>query len=93
MLDVNDTMTKIRALSPAVANEIATRYATNKIPMTSSVQQSWPTLRDEVLRNGSEADVLDLALDARADGYEFGGDRVKRPQKRKITIQPAAPAH
>jgi hypothetical protein len=88
VLDVKDTMTKLQALSPEVANEIATRYATGKIYTTASVQQAWPILRDELARHGSEADVADLAMDAKAEGYEFGGDRVKRPQKRRVTIQP-----
>jgi hypothetical protein len=90
VLDVSDTMTKIRALSPAVANEIETRYATNRIYTTKSVQQAWPILRDEVVRHGSEADVRDLALDAKAEGYEFGGERVRKPAKRRISIQPLA---
>lgn len=92
VLDVNDTMGKIAALSPAVAAEIATRYATSKIYNTASVQQAWPILRDEINRHGSDADVRDLALDAKAEGYEFGGDRAKKPQKRRVTIQPSAPA-
>jgi len=93
VLDPNDTMAKIIALSPAVGTEIAARYATKKIPTTAFVQQSWPTIRDEVLRYGSDADVRDLALDARAEGYGFGADRVKRPQKRRIQISPAGAGH
>jgi hypothetical protein len=88
VLDVNDTMTKIRAASPAVVDEIATRYATGKIYTTASVQSAWPILRDELARHGSDADVRDLSLDAKADGYEFGGERAKRPQKRRVTIAP-----
>jgi hypothetical protein len=90
VLDTRDTMTKIRAASPEVANEIATRYATAKIYTTDAVRQAWPILRDEVKRHGSDADVRDLAYDAKAEGYEFGGERVKKQQKRRVTVQPAA---
>jgi hypothetical protein len=60
-------MTKMRAASPEVATEIATRYATAKIYTTDSVRHAWPILRDEVGRHGSDADVRGLALDAKAE--------------------------
>ncbi len=94
LLDPNDTMDKIVALSPEIGTEIASRYATSRIYTTVAVQKAWPQFRDELVRNGSEADIHGLAIDAKGEGYEFGGERAKRPQKRRVTIQPstAAPA-
>ncbi len=34
-----------------------------------------------------------LAFDAKADGYEFGGGRVKKPQKRRLAVQHGATVH
>lgn len=79
MLDVNDTMDKIRSLSPTVADEIATRMATAKVFKPETIQKSWTKLRDELVRNGSAADIRSLAFDAKAEGYVFDGQRAKRP--------------
>jgi hypothetical protein len=61
--------------------------ATARIYTTAAVQKAWPQFRDELVRSGSEADVHGLAIDAKLEGYEFGGDRAKRPQKRRVTIE------
>jgi hypothetical protein len=87
------SMDKIRALSPIVAEEITARYATSKIYATDAVAAAYPELQQSLVRDGSEADVAGLAFDARADGYEFGGERVKKPQKRRVPIAPNAGAH
>jgi hypothetical protein len=92
VFDVNDVMGKIAAQSPQIATEIATRYATAKIYTTQAVQKAWPQLRNEVVQSGSQADVAGLMLDAKADGYEFGGDRVKRPAVRRVFVPAAAGA-
>lgn len=86
LLDPNDTMAKIVAQSAAVGTEIATRYATAKIYTTDAVAKAWPKLRDEVVKNGSEADVRGLAFDAKGDGWEFGGDKAKKPPKRRLPV-------
>ncbi len=86
ILDPNDTMAKIRAISPAVADEIATRYATAKIFSTESIRRSWPQLRDQLVRNGTEADIRGLSFDAKAEGYQFGGNRAKRPGITRLPI-------
>jgi Phytanoyl-CoA dioxygenase (PhyH) len=62
---------------------------------TSSPQESQTRavqMERALLRDGSEADIRGLAIDAKADGYEFGGEKVKRPVKRRVVIpgQPAA---
>jgi hypothetical protein len=87
------SMDKIRGLSPTVADEIAARYATSKIYTTDAVAAAYPELQRSLVTEGSEADVAGLAFDAHADGYEFGGERVKKPPKRRLTIQPHAAVH
>ena len=86
LLDPNDTMAKIVAQSADVGAEIATRYATAKIYTTNAVVKAWPKLRDEVIKAGSEADVRGLAFDAKGDGWEFGGDKTKKPPKRRLPV-------
>jgi hypothetical protein len=84
----NDTLDKIRAVSPAVADEIATRYATAKIFSTDSIRKAWPQLRDRLARNGSEANIREFASDAKGDGYQFNGERTKRPAPIRRPIHP-----
>lgn len=79
ILDVNDQMDLIRKVSPSVAKEIETRYATAKIYNFEAVRDAWPELQQEVIRNGSEARIGRLTSRARAQGYEFRGQRAKRP--------------
>lgn len=83
LLDVSDTMAKIRAASPTVADEIATRYATAKIYKTEIVAKAYPKLRDELIRGGSDADLSQFV---EKGDYEFGGEKVRKPQKRRIQI-------
>jgi hypothetical protein len=93
LISPRTSMDKIRALSPVVADEIAARYATAKIYTTEAVAAAYPELQRSLVSEGSEADVGGLAFDARADGYEFGGERVKKPQKRRLTVPPGAVVH
>lgn len=86
LLDTMPTLEKIDAISPVVADEIATRYATNKIYTTKAVAEAYPQMQRALLRDGSEADLGGLAVDAKAEGYEFGGERVRRPVKRRAPI-------
>lgn len=89
ILDPNDTLAKINAISPAVAEEIKTRYATAKIFSTEAIRRSWPQLRDELVRNGTQADIKGLSFDAKAEGYQFGGVRAKRPGITRLPIAPS----
>lgn len=88
MISTATSMEKIRSLSPVVADEIASRYATAKIYTTDAVAAAYPRLQQALVRDGSEADVGTLAFDAKADGFEFGGERVKKPAKRRLQIVP-----
>lgn len=87
VFDTNDIFDRIRDKSPEIANEIATRYAVAKIYKTEAVQNAWPKLRDEIVQNGSKADVRGLTYDAKAQGFAFDGTRVRRPQKRRVAIE------
>lgn len=91
VMDLAPIMDKIRKVSPMVADEVATRYATGRVYTTRAIAQSYDRLRDEVIRNGSQADVGDMAADARSEGYEFGGERVRKPQKRRVVIPAQVP--
>ncbi len=86
MYDPQDVMDTIRSIAPTVADEIATRYATSKIYTTDAVRQAWPKLRDELIRYGTDAEIRGLASDARIEGYEFGGTRVRKPGVRRAPI-------
>ncbi|MDH2400459.1 hypothetical protein QCM77_10990 [Bradyrhizobium sp. SSUT18] len=88
MISTETSMAKIHSLSPLVADEIAARYATAKIYTTEAVAAAYPQLQRALIRDGSQADLGALAFDAKADGYEFGGERVRRPQKRRLQIVP-----
>jgi hypothetical protein len=90
LLDTAPTLEKIRKIAPNVADEIATRYATQKIFTTKAAAAAYSQLQSMVLRDGSEADISGLVDDAKADGYEFGGERVRRPPKRRVPISGSA---
>lgn len=83
LLDLSLPMAKIRSISPAAADEISTRYATAKIYKTDLVAKAYPAIRDALLQQGSEADLSQYV----ERDYEFGGERVKKPQKRRVPIQ------
>lgn len=85
LFDLDVTMDKIKALSPVVYEEIRTRYATGKIPRTQDVAMAYQKMKADLLRNGSDADPGDYVT----GDYEFDGDRVKKPQKRRIEIAPS----
>jgi hypothetical protein len=89
LLSAEDQLAVIRAISPEAADEIAARYAVAKIAPTETVARLWPEAQQRLLAEGSEAELRDLSYDAKADGYAFEADRVKRAPKRRLPI--AAP--
>jgi hypothetical protein len=86
LLSTEDHLATLRTIAPVVADEIATRYATAKIAPTASVAQLWPEAQKRLLAEGGEADLRELAFDAKADGFAFEGDRVKHAPKRRVPI-------
>ncbi len=92
LLSAEDQFKVIQAMSPEAAGELATRYATMKVLPTETVARLWPQAQRQLLADGSQADIHDLGLEAKGDGYAFGGDAVKRPQKRRVSITPGVPS-
>lgn len=91
MLSAEDQFAVLKAQAPDAAAELATRYATNKILPTDTVAKLWPEAQRRLLADGTQAEIHDLALDAKSDGWAFGGEAVRRPQRRRISIDPGAP--
>jgi len=87
ILDTGKQYEIVKAISPEVGEEVARRYATGKVLPAASVAEVWPQARKRLLQDGSEADISDLTADANAAGYEFGGERTKRREKRRGSIK------
>lgn len=87
VLDTGKQFEIIKAISPEVGEEVARRYATGKVLPAASVAEVWPQMRKRLLQDGSEADISDLTSDASAAGYEFGGERTKRRERRRGPIK------
>ncbi len=91
IMPVADQWQALRDIDPKAANEIATRYATNKVMQETAVARMWPDVRRRVLQ-GDAAGVKGLAAEAKAGGYEFGAARVKKPSKPLIKVRPSPDA-
>ena len=89
VLDAGQQFKVIEAISPEVAAEVSRRYATGKVLPAASVAEVWPEARKRLLQDGSEADLSDLTSDANAAGYEFGGERTSKREKRRKAIKGA----
>jgi hypothetical protein len=92
LLSVEDEFGVLHAKLPAIAEELAARYATARIYKTEEEAKAWPQAQRRLLREGSAAELRDLALDVRAEGPAFEGARVSRPQRRRVVEIPALPA-
>ncbi|WP_375408501.1 LPD38 domain-containing protein [uncultured Methylobacterium sp.] len=88
LLSIPDQFNVLKAKSPEIAGELATRYATAKVLPTEAVARLWLQAQKALVKDGSDADIHDLAIDATMDGYELGGDRVRKPDKRRVSIKP-----
>jgi ADP-ribose pyrophosphatase YjhB (NUDIX family) len=88
LLDVQPVFERISHISPQVADEIATRYATQKVLTTKAVAEAYPQMERALVQDGSEAhvDTLALALIAKAEGWEFEGVRAHKPAKSRMVI-------
>lgn len=92
LLSTEDQLATLRAVAPTVAEEVTTRYATAKIAPAASIARLWPEAQKRLLTDGGEAELRDLAFDAKADGFAFEGDRVRRAPKRRVPITAAGVA-
>lgn len=91
MLSAEDQFAVLKAQAPQAAAELATRYAANKILPTDTVAKLWPEAQRRLLADGTQAEIRDLALDAKVDGWAFDGDAVRKPQRRRVAVDPSAP--
>lgn len=81
----------LQLTAQGVAEEIATRYATAKIAPVTTIERVWPEMSRRLLADGNKADLQDLAIDAKADGYAFRGEKTKKPTKRRVPMEAASP--
>ena len=72
LLDAYNPMARVRGISPVLADEIAARYTTAKIPPIEVTTAIYPRLEQELTTYGSDAHLGDLAREAAARGYAFG---------------------
>lgn len=91
LLSAEDQFAVVRAQSPEAGAELATRYATNKILTTGAVARAWPEAQRRLLADGTQADIRDLSIDAKAEGWAFDGEAVRRPRPRRAPIIPGTP--
>lgn len=84
LFDLSVPLEQLKVQAPELAKELITRYATKKIYRTTDVAASYDRLRDELLTNGSRADIGVITDFVKQGGYEFGGERVVVRQRRSI---------
>ncbi|TGS86730.1 hypothetical protein EN817_17665 [Mesorhizobium sp. M3A.F.Ca.ET.174.01.1.1] len=73
---------ELEAVSPDLAQRLADGFATNKVWTYEAVKEAWPDLRQRVLEEGSQAQVLDLVGEVQSAGNPIeGGAKIKRKQK------------
>lgn len=87
LFSVDDTLAKIKAMSPEVGNEIAKRYATAKIYKSAAIANEYNNLKTTILQGGTSADLGEITNKIVGEGYEFGAERVKRQYRRKIEVK------
>lgn len=88
--DLSTYMDKIRQVSPEIADEIATRYATAKVYSFDAVRDNWPQMQSELASYGTDARLGAATVRIKGAGYEFHGTKAKRPGPVRQPIGPAA---
>lgn len=85
LIDPTTYVEQLKVIAPGVAKEVVQRYANKKIFRTQDVAQVYDRLTQEVLTNGSSADLGAITDFARQGGYEFGGQRIiTKPRRQTI---------
>jgi len=74
-----DVMKQIQHVSPKVAEEIRTRYATKKIYKYSTLERLWPKAKKAILKADNTFDVRQFSREAASAGWEFGGIKGNAP--------------
>jgi len=86
-LSTQDQFDTLMTLHPPAAIELATRYATAKIPEQKAAAAAWPEMQRRLLQQGGHADLRDIMFDTQDKGYQFGYPRtVKRQPLRRLPI-------
>lgn len=88
LISPDDQLAVIRAISPKIAAEVATRYAQAKVYRLDLIAKAWPEAEKLLIREGGNADLSDIRGDVVEGGYQFGGQGVGRVHKRRVTIPP-----
>lgn len=90
LFDMSTFYAQINGLDPRVSEEIKTRYGTSQIYKTEEVARQYEQLQDTLIRGGTSADLSVIAEKVKLGGFEFGGERRKRQQLRRESIQGAS---
>lgn len=77
-IDTSTFHRELEAVSPGLYGLLADRYATAHVVPRPTVEEFWPELRARLLEDGTEANVADLALPAKAGGTELDGSKIRR---------------
>lgn len=77
-IDTSTYHRELAAISPDLGRALADRYAGGKVLPFGRVEDLWPELERRLLAGGSDIPVGDLALKARAAGFELDGKPIKR---------------
>lgn len=86
-LNANDQFKVIEAASPAVAEELAQRYANKRVYKFDTLVDIWPKVSDEILRNGGDARLQSYARPLQRRGnFEFEGRRDTLVRKPKVEL-------
>jgi hypothetical protein len=76
---------ELEAVNPALLERLGNGYVTKKVWRWDAIKSAWPSLRDRVLEDGSNADVFDLVADVQSQGFALEGEKIKRPEKQTLT--------
>lgn len=83
--DTDALVGELAAMAPEAAQALADRYRTKRVLKKEAVDKAWPDLSERLKRDGTAADVLGLSAIAHAQGFEYGGTRLK--PKKKVGVE------
>ncbi|MEY9718786.1 LPD38 domain-containing protein [Sinorhizobium fredii] len=75
---------ELEALNPALIDRLGSGYAGKKVWNWEALKSAWPSLRDRLLEDGSEALVDDLVADVESEGLAVDGVKAKRREKPEL---------
>lgn len=78
---------ELETIDPALLTTLSSLFADKKVWRAEAVGRSWPELRQRLLQDGTQADLIDLVIDVESEGLELDG--VKRPKPPRPEVPPA----